>query len=368
MLRAPANHPAANLSAIVLAGTYQPADGTFSGLLPRPLLPIAQVPVVEYVLRWLRDAPMTRATICANGGSRAISACLHTSARLPMDLDFVHDEMPRGPAGSARDAALATTADTFIVVDATVIPDLDVAALATAHATSGAAVTVVVHYAATGRKTGHRVATPAGIYVFSRRAFEAVSPSGFQDIKEHLLPALRRRHERVVAYPAPRMCPRVLNAETYLAVNHWMIERMPANLGMFEHWGAFTTAGNLVAHSNADIHPTAKIVGPAILGAGVMVGAHATIVGPTSIGPDTRIGNGALVCRSVLWNGCSVGERAFVDQSVVASGVALRAGAIVEREVRVDRPKSQRFHLGLLPQATRLQPAPAGSLVDLAVP
>src|SRR5438445_9889577 len=151
MLRAPADDRTANLSAIVLAGTYQPADGTFSGLLPRPLLPIAQVPVVEYVLRWLRDSRLAHATICANGGSRAISACLDPSTKLPLHVDFAHDETPRGPAGSARDAALATSADAFVVVDATVIPDLDLAALATAHSTSGAALTVVVHYAATDR-------------------------------------------------------------------------------------------------------------------------------------------------------------------------------------------------------------------------
>jgi hypothetical protein len=43
------------LVGIVLAGSYQGADRAFSDI-PRPLVPIAQAPLISYALRWLAGA------------------------------------------------------------------------------------------------------------------------------------------------------------------------------------------------------------------------------------------------------------------------------------------------------------------------
>src|SRR4029079_15437487 len=230
----------------------------------------------------------------------------------------MEDAASRGPARCASDAAKNHSADTFIVVDGTVIPDFDLSLLLAAHRASGAALTRVVHHstvAPDGAANGGRSVSPAGIYAFSRGAFDALSQPGFQDIKEHLIPALRRQRQRVAAFHSPQFCPRVLNAETYLAVDHWTIERIPTHPNIFERWGPFAVTGEVAAHATAHVHSTARLVGPVILGEGVSIGANAVIVGPTSIGPRTQVRAGALVCRSVLWSGGDVGENAFVDAS-----------------------------------------------------
>ncbi len=350
----------------MLAGTYHSAESAFLESLPRPLAPVAQIPVVGYVLRWLAEAGVVRGTICANSGSRSIHTCVGDGASLAMHLDYVEDATPRGPAGCTRDAALRHAADTFVVVDGTVIPDLDLRGLVTAHRSSGAAVTAVVHSAVRDAAVGFQRMSPAGIYVFSRRALELVSPFGFQDIKEHLLPALRAAHERVVAYCSPQFCPRVLNAETYLAVNHWMIERLAANPDILTPWGPFSMDGELAVHPTASIHETARIIGPAILGAGVTIGANAVIVGPTSLGPRTRVAGDALVSRSVLWGDCEVGAHAFVDASIVGYSVVVPAGHIVQGEVKVERGSAP-ARGRTLPTSAPLHPATAES-IGLAFP
>jgi len=360
------DRPPAEVGAIVLAGSYHSTEGTFSGSLPRPLVPVAQIPVIGYVLRWLRDAGVDRAIICSNRGSGAIRTSVGDGSSLTMALEYAEDATPRGPAGCARDAALRQSADTFLIVDATIIPDFDLHGLLEAHRTSGAAVTAVVHHARSGADA--RLATPAGIYAFSKRAFDFVAAHGFQDIKEHLLPALRQRRERVMAYSSPQFCPRVLNADTYLAVNHWMIERIPAQPELFERWGPFTVSGELAMHDTVHIHPTARIVGPAILGAGVSIGAGALVVGPTSLGPGTRIAADALVSRSILWNECGVGERAFVDASIVGDGVVVASDSAVHGEVRMNRVKTSTRRWRLVPEVPPLRSAPAQSVADLAIP
>jgi len=365
--RGPVVAQAADVVAIVLAGTYHSTDSTFLGSLPRPLVPVAQVPVIGYVLSWLSDADVARATICANSGSRAIERCVGDGAGLSMVLDYIEDATPRGPAGCARDASIKHTADTFVVVDGTVIPDFDLRLLLDTHRASGATVTAVVHDSAGSNGANRpRSVSPAGIYAFSRGAFDALSAHGFQDIKEHLIPALRRQRQRVMAFHSPQFCPRVLNAETYLAVNHWTIERIPTHRNIFERWGPFTVTGEVASHATANVHSTARIVGPVILGEGVSIGANAVIVGPTSIGPRTQVGAGALVCRSVLWSGSDIGEAAFVDASVIGDGFVIPAHSAVHGEVKMNCQKADAKKWRLAPAAPPLRPAAAAAAGPVA--
>ena len=366
--RTSAEAPGSHVVGIVLAGTYHSTDSAFQGSLPRPLLPVAQIPVIGYVLRWLRDANVTRVTICANSGSRAIESCVGDGTSLSMQIDYMEDATPRGPAGCARDAARNHTADTFVVVDGTVIPDFDLCQLLAAHRGSGAAITAVVHDAAGAGdgSRGGRSMSPAGIYAFSRGAFDALSQPGFQDIKEHLIPALRRQHQRVAAFRSAQFCPRVLNAETYLAVNHWTIERIPTHPAIFERWGPFAVNGEVASHATANVHSTARLVGPVILGEGVTIGANAVIVGPTSLGPHTQVAAGALVSRSVIWSAGDVGEGAFVDSSVIGDSFVIPAHSAIQGEVKMNRLKSDVPRWRLVPEVSPLQPAPAGSVAGLA--
>jgi NDP-sugar pyrophosphorylase family protein len=82
-----------------------------------------------------------------------------------------------------------------------------------------------------------------------------------------------------------------------------------------------------------------SVDGPVILGAGVSIDAHALVVGPTSLGSETRIGEGSLVCRSVIWSGCQIGDHSFVDASVVGDGIIVPAYGSIEGEVRMNQAK-----------------------------
>ena len=88
-----------------------------------------------------------------------------------------------------RDAASVDEASTFVVADGSTIPTVDLKELVLNHQASGAAATVVVHSESRGSgNPGLQV--PAGIYIFERRALDAVPARGFFDIKEHLIPRL----------------------------------------------------------------------------------------------------------------------------------------------------------------------------------
>jgi NDP-sugar pyrophosphorylase family protein len=308
------------VSAVVLAGTHRWSGSSFETLAPRPLVPVALAPLISYPLRWLRQGGVAQATICANGTTGVLRRALGDGQGLDLEIGYYQDGTPRGAAGCVRDAGLSTASETLIVTDGTGIPTVDLAELLASHYASGAAMTAVVQ-----RESSSAAPTPSGVYVCERRVLGQVAESGFQDIKENLIPRLHRAGERVVAYESRGFCPHVFNAQTYLAVNHWMLQRLARESA---------PADGLLLHPTASVDGGARLVGPVQLGAGARVEKGATIVGPTTIGAGSTVGRDALVARSIVWNDCVLGERSFVHSSVVGNDARVPAGAGLFNVVR----------------------------------
>jgi NDP-sugar pyrophosphorylase family protein len=307
----------------VLAGAYPRGQGALEALVPRPLLPVAHKPLIAYPLLWMRDAGLERVTITVNTEARDIRERLGETLD-GLSLDYHEDWTPRGAAGCARDAGVKTAARRFVVAEATVVPVVDSQELLEAHQKHGALTTVVVGADESGRQR------PSGIYVFEREALELVPEEGFQDIKEKLIPDLYGKGRSVATFVAPGLAPRVFSAETYLALNHWVLE----STSRYESL-EYRAVGEARVHESATVAPTARLLGPILLGPRVRVDERATVIGPVTVGAGSLIGPDAVVSRSVLWEGCVLGDGAFVDRSMLGDGVVVGPRQAVYSTVRV---------------------------------
>ena len=307
---------------VVLAGAYLKGRSLFERLRPRPLLPVAHRPIISYALRWLDDAAVPGLTVCLNGESGDVRRAVEEEAGLRSPVVFHEDRTPRGTAGIARDAAQATTASTFLVVNATAIPAIPPRALLDFHRSSGAVVTVLVR-----REPGLVAAgvglSPAGVYVFDRRALDLVPAQGFQDIKETFLTSLHEAGERVAMFESDGPGTRVLDPETYLAAN----ERLIARAVEGDVPAGFFRVGQALVHASARVSTRARLVGPVIVGPEAAIEEGATIVGPTAIGAGSQVGAAAVVARSVLWENCALGPGSMVDRCLIADGGLVPAGS-----------------------------------------
>lgn len=312
------------VAGIVLAGTHHWGDGVFERVLRGPLLPVAHTPLIEYPLQWLRDAGIRTAILCANSATRSLKTTLGDTSGETLALQYFEDREPRGPAGCARDAALMSDAERFIVIEGTIVPTLDFDAMLAAHTASGAAATVVVEFdrRRRGMASGIR-RQPAGIYVFERSALLSVAEHGYQDIKEGLLGRLSASGAHATMHEVRGLSAKVLDYSSYAAVSRWLVSRAIERPQFLAH---YTRVGEGLHHPSVVVHPTARLVGPVLLGAGTRVERDAVIVGPASIGQRSLIAPGALVSRSFIWDECVVGDGAIVDSSVLADRCLVAAG------------------------------------------
>jgi NDP-sugar pyrophosphorylase family protein len=317
------------VSGVLLAGSYGWSEPALARLAPRPLLPVVEQPIASYALRWFERGGIDDVVVCANSSTRIALAKVNLGIEGGVSLRFSEDKTPRGSAGCVKDAAVLGVANTLIVADGTTIPTADLQTILAEHWSSRAAVTLVVHEEpAPGGNSS--ILVPGGLYVLERRVLEHVSPTGFQDIKEDLIPRLHRAGEVLVARTLAGSCPRVLNALTYLAVNHWVVEVQVRRREVRE---GYVVSGEVIAHASARIDPDAILVGPLVIGAEAVISSGASLIGPTVIGAGTRVARGVVLSRSVVCERCLIGERAVLDRSVLAADSAVPAHATVKDQV-----------------------------------
>lgn len=307
--------PDCRVEGVVLAGALPWDEPFFETVLLRPLVPVGHLPLIFHVLTWLKGGGVLRSTICANSSSRIVRSCLGDGSRLGVSLDYYEDLIPRGPAGCTKDAVRNSDADVFVVVDGTIIPRINLARLIETHCRSGAAATVVVR-ADRQAVNAEEHLVPTGIYVFHRRALDYIRDTSYQDTKEVLIPLLHVSGEHVMTYMAEGECPRITDAATYLSVNGCLLEEMALQSPPMP---GYRVVGEGFIHASADVAPGANLIGPVLIGPGTRVEGLATVVGPTSIGAECLLRESAVVCRSVLWDRCTVNCGSVVDRCVLTN-------------------------------------------------
>jgi len=315
-----------DVAGVVLAGTQPWGGCDLEWVVPRALVPVANKPLIGHVLEWLAAAGVKSVDVCGNRYTDLVRRRLLTKSdtgRLTCGLTvhYYEDMSPRGPAGCVRDAGALSDARTLVVVDGSLIPQVELQSIVETHRQTGAALTVVVSRDARGNGVNGDGLSPMGIYVFERSVIGHIPSNGYQDIKEALIPLLYRRGMCVMPYLASGSTPRVTNVDSYLAVNAWVLRTLwNRSRGLGSYGGdGYRSVGDAGVHRSVAIDSTVRLSGPILIGEETRVGQGVTIVGPASIGRGCHLGDGSVICRSVVWEGCTIGSHAVLDRCILTT-------------------------------------------------
>lgn len=305
---------ASSARAIVLAGVHEWGGCALGAATPRPLVPVANHPLIEYAVRWLADSGVCEICVCANSDTTFLRRYLTGLPDAPAGLEFYEDTMPRGPAGCARDAWCDSECQAVLVVDGTIIPQVQAASLLEEHGLGGADMTIAVSRRGDHASPERDMLAPVGVYAMSLAALACIPEAGYCDIKELLIPRLIHKGHKVVTHLCDAPSPRVTGTQSYKAINDWMVEKAVRTERTPD---GYLRMGDALVHESASVAPNCRMVGPVLVGPGTCVGEGSSLVGPVSLGRCCRINDGAVVSRSSVWEGCVIGERAGVDRCVV---------------------------------------------------
>ena len=204
--------------AVILAGGRGTRLRPYTVTLPKPLVPIADMPVLEIVIRQLVDAGFESATIAVNHQADLIKAFFGDGAKWGIKLAYSLEQQPLGTMGPLR--LIQDLPDHFLVMNGDVLTDLKFGAFLGDHVESQALFTIsaaartqsidfgVLHFDTEGRLRGFEekptipYTVSMGVYGVSRDVLEWIAPGeafGFDRLMHALLAAQKR--VRVLPHP-----------------------------------------------------------------------------------------------------------------------------------------------------------------------
>lgn len=133
----------AGTSAIVLAGGKGSRLRPFTTVLPKPLMPLGNYPIIEVLLRRLARFNLTDVRLCTGYLSELIMAVCGDGSKYGMRIQYVHEDQPLGTAGPL--GLLDGLSDPFIVMNGDLLTTLDFGRMFAFHYQQQADVTIGIY-------------------------------------------------------------------------------------------------------------------------------------------------------------------------------------------------------------------------------
>ena len=204
------------MKAIILAGGKGTRLAPYTKILPKPLMPIGDMPILEVLLRQMRKAGVMEVILTVGHLAELLRAFFQDGERFGMKIDYSFEDRPLGTAGPLSLIADRLT-ESFLVANGDVLTTLDMRELVEAHRQSGAIATIATHnrkvnidlgvlqFNGSDELTGY-IEKPTfdffvsmGIYVFEPRVLKYIPYRQYLDFPDLVLKMIGNG-ERVMGY------------------------------------------------------------------------------------------------------------------------------------------------------------------------
>ena len=316
---------------ILLVGGFGTRLSPLTNKTPKPMLPIANLPVTEHQLLVAKAAGITKVVLATAYLAETFTPYFGDGSNWGMDLKYALETEPLGTGGAIRNAAELILAEIsenepIVVFNGDVLSRHNLAAQIKLHQSSSAAATLhlvsvedarpygCVPFDETGRVTDflEKMENPitntinAGCYVFSSQVVKEIEFGKVVSVEREVFPALLK-------------AGRVIQA--FVDDSYWLDMGTPKALlkGSQDYVGD----RDFIVGENSNISTSAKISGASAIGSNVTVGANAEIV-------SSIIRDGAVVAEGSRLESVFVESNTTVLKDTYAKGAYLAGGEIID--------------------------------------
>ncbi len=130
------------LRAVLMAGGFGTRLHPLTNTVPKPMLPVGGQPLMELMIKRLRQAGIRRVSVTTHYLPQVITDHFGDGSQFGVDLSYVQEDRPLGTAGAL--SLLEDDHEPLLVMNGDVVTDLDFAALLDFHREHKAALTMAM--------------------------------------------------------------------------------------------------------------------------------------------------------------------------------------------------------------------------------
>lgn len=193
--------------AVILAGGKGTRLRPYTVVLPKPLMPIGEYPILEVIIKQLIVAGFTHMTLAVNHQAEIIKAFFMDGSKWGICIDYSLEDKPLGTMGPLK--LIKDLPDNFLVMNGDILTDLDYAYFHDEHIRHGEIFTIssyvreqLIDYGVLETVDGRLLElrekprmnyeVSMGVYMMSRQALDYIpadSAYGFDNLMHDLVAA-----------------------------------------------------------------------------------------------------------------------------------------------------------------------------------
>ncbi len=301
--------------------------GTVGEALPKPLLPMCDLPIVRYGIALLVGHGIRDIVINLHYRPELFEAALGNGSDFGARIQYSREPEILGTGGGLKQALPLLdpdgTDEPFISMNGKLVLDVDLAALLEAHRAAGDVLgTMVVRRVPRAGEWGAievesgRVRNVfgegrhmfCGVHVTRPSVMRELPDGESCSIRQGYLPWIRGGRGEVAAF----------EHEGYFAEHSTHDRYLQGNLDLLGGAALRHPPGPVTGVDDAAVvHASARVIDPVRIGAGARIEAGATVGPNTVVGKNAVIAAEATVANSVVWAGATASGR--VDRAIVTT-------------------------------------------------
>lgn len=331
------------MKAVIMAGGEGTRLRPLTSNNPKPMLPIANIPMMEHVVSLLKRHGFDEIIVTVAFLANVIETYFGDGSEFGVKIHYTTEPTPLGTAGSVRNAADLLD-ERFLVISGDVLTDVDLGAIVREHDARGAMATIGLIAVENPLEFGIVIAREdgtierflekptwgqvfsdtinTGIYVLEPSVFGYI-PSGRQvDFSSDVFPRMLADGRPLYGSIVHGYWEDVGTLDAYLRSHQDVLdERVNVTVPGFQvQPGVWLGEG-------AEVDPGAHIEGPAVVGPGCRIEAGVRLGAYTVLGSNVRVLEGAVIERSVIHDNTYIAPRAQLRGTIAGRASNIRSNA-----------------------------------------
>ena len=337
------------MKAVIMAGGEGTRLRPLTSNAPKPMLPLVNRPMMEHIIDLLKRHGIEDIVVTVAFMANAIRTYFGDGSEFGVNISYATEETPLGTAGSVRNA-MDQLDERFLVISGDVLTDIDLGAIIEFHDQHKAMATIGLAHVENPLEFGIVITTEdgrierflekptwgqvfsdtinTGIFVLEPEIFEHIEADRPVDFSSEVFPKLLAGDLPLYGAIADGYWEDVGTLDSYVRAHKDILDgAVQVNIPGFE------LSDGVWLGEGAEIHPEARINGPAVIGDNCRIEARSSIGQYTVLGANVRVRSEAQLERTVVNDNSYLGEAVRLRGTVVGRACDLRNGVRSEEGV-----------------------------------
>jgi mannose-1-phosphate guanylyltransferase len=347
------------MKAFVLAAGYGKRLEPLTKAVPKPMVPVANKPIMQYNLELLKRYGIKNVIANIHYFPEQVENYFGDGSKFGLDLQYSYEEELLGTAGGVKRMAEIMKVDsTFMVISSDVLTDINIGRMLAIHKKKKAVATIALTPVRETSQYGVVVLDPnekitafqekptpetalsdlvnTGIYIFEPEILDLIPKASFYDFGNQVFPELVKNGVAFYGHKMVEYWNDVGGLEKLRSANADLLKGIVRAEVSAKRIDKGTWVGK-----NTQVDKTAKFEGTIILGDKAVVGRNVQIFGNVSIGDNCVIGDNCIIKDSVIWSDTKIGSSVQMENSIIGSwcilgdNIRIEDGSVLSNRIKI---------------------------------